>query len=100
MPARMRQSARPRHKGNDPTAPRRASEGPGENETRFRAIAELSGDWYWEQDASHRFTWAFVPGGSPGDLSLLIGKTPLEPREPPSNATSGDHPLPPDPRHP
>src|SRR5260370_13790832 len=44
MPARMRQSARPRHKGNDPTPPRRTSEGPGENEPRFRAIAELSGD--------------------------------------------------------
>ena len=64
MPARMRQSARPRHKGNDPTTPRRASEGPGENEARFRAIAELSGDWYWEQDAGYRFTWAFVRGGS------------------------------------
>ena len=65
MAARMRQSARPRQKGNDRTVPKRASEGPGESEARFRAIAELSGDWYWEQDASYRFTWAFVRDGPP-----------------------------------
>src|SRR5437879_8234636 len=71
MPARMRQSARPRQKGNDRAAPKQASEGPGEAEARFRAIAELSGDWYWEQDASHRFTWAFVRGGSAGAVSSI-----------------------------
>ncbi|HKB63667.1 MAG TPA: hypothetical protein VKD03_12415, partial [Burkholderiales bacterium] len=87
----MRQSARPRHKGNDPTAPRRASEGPGENETRFRAIAELSGDWYWEQDASHRFTWAFVRGGSAEDISWIIGKTRWELGEQPLNGTWEEH---------
>ena len=26
-----------------------------ESEARFRALTELSSDWYWEQDADHRF---------------------------------------------
>src|SRR5712691_4082377 len=90
MPERMRQSARPRHKGNDRAAPKQASEGPGESEVRFRAIAELSGDWYWEQDASHRFTWAFVRGGS-ADVSSIIGKTRWELGEQPLNGTWEEH---------
>src|SRR5882724_7353524 len=91
MPARMRQSARPRHKGNDRVTQRRASEGPGENEARFRAIAELSGDWYWEQDASYRFTWAFVRGGSAEEISWIIGKTRWELGEQPLNGTWEEH---------
>ncbi|TMH40427.1 MAG: PAS domain S-box protein, partial [Betaproteobacteria bacterium] len=91
MPARMRQSARPRQKGNDRAAPKQASEGPGESEARFRAIAELSGDWYWEQDASHRFTWAFVRGGSAGAVSSIIGKTRWELGEQPLNGTWEEH---------
>jgi len=27
-----------------------------ESEARFRALTELSSDWYWEQDSEHRFT--------------------------------------------
>ncbi len=27
-----------------------------ESETRFRNLAEMSTDWYWEQDTQHRFT--------------------------------------------
>jgi len=27
-----------------------------ESEARFRALTELSSDWYWEQDAEYRFT--------------------------------------------
>jgi diguanylate cyclase (GGDEF)-like protein/PAS domain S-box-containing protein len=27
-----------------------------ESETRFRSLAEMSTDWYWEQDTNHRFT--------------------------------------------
>ncbi len=27
-----------------------------ESEERFRSLTELSADWYWEQDAEHRFT--------------------------------------------
>src|SRR6266436_2071572 len=91
MRARMRQSARPRQKGNDRTAPKQASQGPGESEARFRAIAELSGDWYWEQDASHRFTWAFVRGGSAGAVSSIIGKTRWELGEQPLNGTWEEH---------
>ncbi|HYS74930.1 MAG TPA: PAS domain-containing protein, partial [Burkholderiales bacterium] len=87
----MRQSARPRQKGNDRAAPKQASEGPGEGEARFRAIAELSGDWYWEQDASHRFTWAFVRGGSAGAVSSIIGKTGWELGEEPLNGTWEEH---------
>jgi diguanylate cyclase (GGDEF)-like protein/PAS domain S-box-containing protein len=87
----MRQPARPRHKGSDRTAPRRAGEGPGENEARFRAIAELSGDWYWEQDASYRFTWAFVCGGSAEEISWMIGKTRWDLGEQPLNGTWEEH---------
>src|SRR5260370_23203528 len=87
MPARMRQSARPRHKGNDPTPPRGTSEGPGENEARFRAVAELSGDWYWEQDAGYRFAWAFVRGASADDISWILGKTRWELGDQPLNET-------------
>src|SRR5437867_12622321 len=75
MPARMRQSTRPKQKANDRPVPKQAGEGPGESEARFRAIAELSGDWYWEQDAGHRFTWAFVRGDSAEAISSIIGKT-------------------------
>src|SRR5713226_2612596 len=91
MPARMRQSTRPRQKANDRAAPKQASEGPGESEARFRAIAELSGDWYWEQNASHRFTWAFVRGGSAGAVSSIIGKTRWELGEQPLNGTWEEH---------
>ena len=27
-----------------------------ESEARFRALTQLSSDWYWEQDAQFRFT--------------------------------------------
>ena len=44
-----------------------------ESEARFRALTELSSDWYWRQDENLRFTywsddWAGYPGGA-------IGKT-------------------------
>ena len=91
MPARMRQSTRSRQKGSDRTVPKRASDGPGENEARFRAIAELSGDWYWEQDAGYRFTWAFVRGGSAEEISWIIGKTRWELGEQPLNGTWEEH---------
>ena len=53
-----------------------------ENEERFRALTELSSDWYWEQDAQFRFVR--VDGnlqeilGRPN--SALIGKTRWEVR--------------------
>ena len=91
MPARMRQSARPRQKTPDRTVPRQASEGPGESEARFRAIAELSGDWYWEQDTNHRFTWAFVRGDSAEAVTTIIGKTRWELGEEPLDGTWEEH---------
>jgi PAS domain-containing protein len=42
-----------------PRAPqtRRAADAAlAESEARFRSLAELSSDWYWEQDAELRFT--------------------------------------------
>jgi PAS domain S-box-containing protein len=48
-----------------------------ESEARFRALTELSSDWYWEQDENLRFTYLSSPsddwGGYPGGSS--IGKT-------------------------
>mgnify|MGYP003337172075 CR=1 FL=1 len=29
----------------------------GESDRRWRALADLSADWYWETDAQHRFRW-------------------------------------------
>ena len=80
-----------KQKAHDRTVPKQASEGPGESEARFRAIAELSGDWYWEQDANHRFTWAFVRGDSAEAVSSIIGKTRWELGEEPLNGTWEEH---------
>ncbi|HET7198248.1 MAG TPA: diguanylate cyclase, partial [Burkholderiales bacterium] len=47
-----------------------------ESEARFRSLTDLSSDWYWEQDAEHRFTrleGRHVAGGDPLLLSRLIG---------------------------
>jgi diguanylate cyclase (GGDEF)-like protein/PAS domain S-box-containing protein len=47
-----------------------------ESEARFRALTNLSSDWYWEQDAELRFTrleGREVAGGDPGLLARLIG---------------------------
>src|SRR5688572_9674738 len=42
------------------------------SERRFRDLTELSADWFWETDASHRITWLS------GDITLaaLFGGTP------------------------
>ncbi len=48
-----------------------------ESEKRFRSLTALSSDWYWEQDAQHRFTE--ISGGfsalSDFTPERLIGKT-------------------------
>ncbi len=42
------------------------------SERRFRDLTELSADWFWETDASHRITW--LSGGIP--VATLFGGTP------------------------
>ncbi len=42
------------------------------SEQRFRALTELSADWFWETDAEHRFTW--VSGGVA--VATFFGQTP------------------------
>ncbi|MFZ9416346.1 MAG: hypothetical protein ACO3CS_15980, partial [Alphaproteobacteria bacterium] len=45
---------------------------------RFRSLTELSSDWYWESDPSHRFsanTLFDKPGWAPG---AALGRTPWE----------------------
>jgi diguanylate cyclase (GGDEF)-like protein/PAS domain S-box-containing protein len=47
-----------------------------ESEARFRALTNLSSDWYWELDAEYRFTrleGREVAGGDPGLLQRLVG---------------------------
>ena len=49
-----------------------------ESEARFRALTELSSDWYWEQDSGYRFTrieGRFVTGGDQALQHQLIGRT-------------------------
>jgi diguanylate cyclase (GGDEF)-like protein/PAS domain S-box-containing protein len=48
-----------------------------ESESRFRALTELSSDWYWEQDAEYRFTrleGRNVTGRDSGLAAQLIGQ--------------------------
>ena len=48
-----------------------------QSEARFRSMAELSSDWYWEQDADFRFTTITGAPGGMSDASLnarMIGK--------------------------
>ena len=39
---------------------------------RFRALTELSADWFWETDAGHRLIW--LSGGTP--VATLFGTAP------------------------
>jgi signal transduction histidine kinase len=45
---------------------RRACADLREREQRLRDFAYASGDWFWEQDASLRFTWLSQPNIAPG----------------------------------
>jgi diguanylate cyclase (GGDEF)-like protein/PAS domain S-box-containing protein len=45
-------------------------EGLQASEARFRALTELSADWFWETDAEHRITW--VSGG--GAMATFFGQ--------------------------
>ncbi len=48
-----------------------------ENEMRYRALAELSSDWYWEQDENLRFTRMSKPdaGLSEIEIDTFLGHT-------------------------
>jgi PAS domain S-box-containing protein len=63
--------------GRDITDRKRAEQEVRESEARFRALTELSSDWYWEQDENLRFTYlsnqAAQLTGYSGESSL--GKT-------------------------
>ncbi|MBI1943214.1 MAG: EAL domain-containing protein [Betaproteobacteria bacterium] len=49
-----------------------------ESEVRFRALTELSSDWYWEQDEQFRFRHMAGPGAAAmsrgGDPYVYVGK--------------------------
>jgi len=56
---------------------REMTRGLRESEARFRALTELSSDWYWEQDENYRFT-AQSGGGqgwSKAAIANTLGKT-------------------------
>ncbi|HMH18459.1 MAG TPA: EAL domain-containing protein [Burkholderiales bacterium] len=83
----MRKPVRPGQKGKGDEALR-------ESEERFRAIAELSNDWYWEQDTRYRFTR--IAGRDPGpaaesDPDGTIGKTRWDLNASPVEGTWEDH---------
>jgi PAS domain S-box-containing protein len=58
-----------------------------ESEQRLRSYAEMSSDWFWEQDADFRFTWTSPtsPMNRAGDRSdgrtrwELVGASPTDP---------------------
>lgn len=50
-----------------------------ESEARFRALTDLSSDWYWEQDSQFRYTRLDKRNGNAGGKHLAyIGKTPWD----------------------
>ena len=98
----VRKSMLPRPEGRrvvvlvliDMTERRTAEQALRESESRFKALTQLSSDWYWEQDERLRFRRVI---GSPqsrlGDrLQELLGKQPWELRHPdPSEQLESEH---------
>jgi PAS domain S-box-containing protein len=67
--------------GRDITARKIAERSLRDSEARFRALTELSADWYWEQDANLRFV---APAGGKasgmgpeGDVGTLLWELPI-----------------------
>ncbi len=64
----------------DITAEKHAERALRESESRFRALSDLSSDWYWRSDAKHRFT--FMHGRDTNmqlnKLENVLGKTRFE----------------------
>ncbi len=59
----------------DVTARRRMEQALRESEARFRALTELSSDWYWEQDVEFRFTRVESRRGDDDESKrFLLGK--------------------------
>ncbi|HEX6317338.1 MAG TPA: PAS domain S-box protein, partial [Burkholderiales bacterium] len=44
-----------------------------DSEARFRSLANLSSDWYWEQDAELRFTWASPGAAERAPVARTLG---------------------------
>ena len=94
----MRRPPHPRHRGNDRPSlvPERKpiDEALRESEERFRAIAQLSSDWYWEQDADFRFTRFEGRNMGPDsihDPARLLGKRRWETGAEPLEGTWDEH---------
>ncbi len=64
----------------DVTAQKRAKESLAESEERFRQVADMTGEWLWEQDPQGRYTYS--SGGVRGILGFspeeILGKTYLD----------------------
>jgi PAS domain S-box-containing protein len=59
----------------DVTERRRAEEELRDSEARFRALTELSSDWYWRQDEALRFVYISHQLADEYPLDSVIGKT-------------------------
>jgi len=61
---------------NDVTEILTAREALQESEERFKALAEIASDWFWESDAQHRLTSTTIPERSGmGRVEEILGQT-------------------------
>jgi diguanylate cyclase (GGDEF)-like protein/PAS domain S-box-containing protein len=64
----------------DVTAEKRAEQSLQNSEARFRALASMSSDWFWEQDENLRYTYLSPIGqaNAPVPIDAIIGHTRFE----------------------